>query len=124
MSKVYLGIVDGGHAGLRKDLSANPTLTPGKETPYIKALGRRVQEEEFNEPTAQQLILELKRCGVHVFDASPGERDTPLKERTNYANQIYWQYCSKYGVENVVCIFVSIHFNALDGTFEDKIKRV
>lgn len=117
MSLIYLAIVDSGHAGLRKDLSANPLATPGKETPLIKSLGRRVQEEEFNEPTASLLIDELRRCGVHVVDASPGEKDVPLKERTTYANQIYWQYCNKYGKENVVCIYVSIHFNALDGTF-------
>jgi LysM repeat protein len=41
-----------------------------------------------------------------------------LAERTKFANQIYWQYCSKYGKANVVAIYVSIHFNALDGTFE------
>lgn len=117
MSKVYLAIVDSGHAGLKNDL-ANPAATPGKETPFIKALGRRIQEEEFNEPTARLLIAELKRCGVNVVDASPGEGDTPLKDRTTYANQIYWQYCNKYGKANVVCIYVSIHFNALDGKFE------
>lgn len=108
MAKIFLAFVEAGHF----------LTTPGKETPFMKSLGRKVKEHEFNEPTAQFLITELKRCGVHVFDAAPGERDTPLKERTTYANQIYWQYCNKYGKKNVICIYVSIHFNALDGSFE------
>jgi N-acetylmuramoyl-L-alanine amidase len=120
MGKIYLALVDRGHAGLKKDQTANATATPGKETPIIKSLGRRIQEEEFNEPTKNFLIEELKRSGVHVVDVSGGERDTPLKERTDYANKIYWQYCSKYGTANVVAIFISIHFNAFDGTFDGK----
>jgi N-acetylmuramoyl-L-alanine amidase len=117
MSKIYLVLVDRGHAGLKKDQTANPGGTPGKETPFIQSLGRKIQEEEFNEPTKNFLIEELKRCGAHVVDVSGGERDTPLKERTDYANKIYWQYCAKYGRDNVVAIFISIHFNAFDGTF-------
>jgi N-acetylmuramoyl-L-alanine amidase len=118
--KIYLALVDRGHAGLKKDHSATAAATPGKETPVIKSLGRRIQEEEFNEPTKNFLIEELKRSGVHVIDVSGGERDTPLKERTEYANKIYWQYCAKYGTANVVAVFISIHFNAFDGTFSGK----
>jgi hypothetical protein len=55
MSKIYLCFAEGGHAGLLANGSANPTATPGKETPYLKSLGRRVQEEEFNQPTAEKL---------------------------------------------------------------------
>lgn len=116
MAKVYLAFVEGGHAGLYKQI-ATPSKTPGKESPYIKSLGRRIQEEEFNEPTAAFLIAELKRCGIHVYDCAPGAEDVPLDKRTDYANKIYWQYCSKYGRENVVAIYISIHFNAFDGTF-------
>lgn len=115
---IYLAFVEGGHAGLLKDGSANAAATPGKETPFIKALGRRVQEEEFNQPTAEKLRQELKRLGVHVFNPAPDAKDTPLKDRTNYANKIYYQYCSKYGTKNVVAIYVSIHFNALDAKFD------
>jgi N-acetylmuramoyl-L-alanine amidase len=120
MSKVYLVLVDRGHAGLKKDQKANPDATPGKETPFIKSLGRRIQEEEFNEPVKNLLRTELERCNIHVVDVSGGERDTPLKERTDYANKIYWQYCSKYGTANVVAIYISIHFNAFDGTFDGR----
>lgn len=108
MEKVYLAFIEGGHG----------YNTAGKRTPSIKSLGgRQIKEHEFNEPTAQKLIEELKRCGVHVFDAAAGDRDVPLKERVDYANKIYYQYCAKYGKENVVAVYVSIHFNALDGVF-------
>lgn len=119
MAKVYLAFVEGGHAGLYKQI-ATPSKTPGKESPYIKSLGRRIQEEEFNEPTAAFLIAELKRCGIHVYDCAPGAEDVPLDKRTDYANKIYWQYCSKYGRENVVAIYISIHFNAFDGAFDGR----
>lgn len=116
MAKVYLAFVEGGHAGLL-NAKADPNATPGKETPYLKSIGRRVQEEEFNQPVAAMIRENLKRCGVHVYNTAPNVYDTPLKDRVDYANKIYYQYCSKYGTANVVAIFISIHFNALDGTF-------
>lgn len=117
MGKVYLAFVDRGHAGL-KNKQADPDATPGKETPFIKSLGRKVQEEEFNQPTADFLIAELKRAGVHVYNVAPDIHDTPLRSRVDYANKIYWQYCSKYGEVNVECVYISIHFNAFDGKFD------
>lgn len=107
--KVYLAFVGGGHG----------FNTAGKRTPPIKSLGgRQIKEHEFNEPVSQYLIEDLKRAGVQVYDAAPGDRDVPLRERTDYANRIYKQYCDKYGKVNVVAIYVSIHFNALDGKFD------
>lgn len=114
---VFLAFIGRGHAGLLKG-KANPNATPGKETPFIKSLGRRIQEEEFNEPVAAMVREHLKRCGVHVYDPAPGEKDVPLKERTDFANKIYWQYCRDYGTENVVAVYVSIHFNAFDASFD------
>jgi N-acetylmuramoyl-L-alanine amidase len=92
--------------------------TSGKETPYIPSLRRRIKEWEFNEPVWQMLMDEMKRSGVHVVDCAPGERDVPLKERTDYANKIYWQYCAKYGRDNVKAVYISEHYDAFDGTFE------
>lgn len=112
MAIVHLAIVEGGHAGL-VDNKPVPNATPGKESPYVASLGRKIQEEEFNEPTAAYLITELKRCGVHVFDVAPGSRDVPLIERTNTANRIYNEYKKKYGASNVKAIYISIHYNAL-----------
>lgn len=106
---IYLVFRDGGHG----------VNTAGKRTPPIKSLGgRQIKEHEFNEPVSRMFGDELKRSNIHVYDVAPGERDVSLIERTKYANQIYWQYCQKYGEENVEAIYVSIHFNALDGTFE------
>lgn len=92
--------------------------TSGKETPYIPSLKRRIKEWEFNEPVWQMLMAEMKTSGVHVYDCAPGERDVPLKERTDYANKIYWQYCAQYGKANVKAVYISEHYDALDGTFE------
>jgi N-acetylmuramoyl-L-alanine amidase len=92
--------------------------TRGKETPYIPSLKRRIKEWEFNEPVWQMLMEEMKKSGVHVVDCAPGERDVPLKERTDYANKMYWQYCAKYGRDNVKAVYISEHYDAFDGTFE------
>lgn len=92
--------------------------TSGKETPYIPSLKRRIKEWEFNEPVWQLLMQKLKKHGVLVYDCAPGERDVPLKERTDYANKMYWQLCSQYGKSNVNAIYISEHYDALDGTFE------
>lgn len=119
---VYLAFVGGGHAGLLNE-KADPNKTPGKETPYIKSLGRRIQEEEFNEPVAARIRELLKKQGVHVYDPAPGPDDVPLRERTNFANKIYWQYCDKYGAKNVVAVYVSVHFNAVDGKFDEPKKK-
>jgi N-acetylmuramoyl-L-alanine amidase len=107
MSKVFLVFLDGGHG-------AN---TPGKRTPYIKSLGRNIKENEFNKAVVNIMVPKLKSVGIEVVQVAPGDDDVPLKQRTDYANKIYWQYCSKYGKENVSAVYVSIHFNALDGTF-------
>lgn len=112
MSKIFLVFLDDGHG----------ELTAGKRTPYLKSLGRQINENEFNKPVASKIEEHLKRNGVHVYQVAPGDDDVLLKARTDYANKIYWQYCSKYGKDNVVTIYVSIHFNALDGKFDGEAK--
>lgn len=95
MAKLKVAI-EGGH-----DIS-----TRGKETPYIVELGRRIKENEFNDGVIGFLKEELERCGFEVLDVSP-ERgtDTPLRVRTDRANE--------FGAD----IYISIHFNAFDGSF-------
>lgn len=107
MSKTYLVFLDDGHG-------AN---TPGKRTPYIPELKRSIQENEFNSAVVKVLEEELKRAGVVVFLTAPTDKDTPLKERTDFANKTYQDYCNKYGKANVNAAFVSIHYNAFDGSF-------
>lgn len=109
MAKIYLAFIEGGHG---------PGVM-GKETPVLKSLGRKVKEWEFNKPVAEMVREELERHGVKVFDPSaPDSKDVPLKDRTNNANRIYKEYQDKYGKENVVAVYVSIHYNALDGKFD------
>lgn len=93
--------------------------TPGKRTPYITELRRSIRENEFNKPVVDFLDKELKRIGnFHVYQVAPSDEDVPLEQRTDFANRIYWQYCDKYGKANVKAIYVSIHYNALDGRFD------
>jgi N-acetylmuramoyl-L-alanine amidase len=107
---IYLVTIEGGH-GLE---------TKGKETPFMKELGRKIKEVEFNDPVVAVIIEELKRHGVHTYDVAPGTTDAPLSVRVSKTNEIYKDYCSKYGKENVKAIHLSIHFNAFDGTFDGR----
>lgn len=78
--------------------------TPGKRTPVMPD-GRIIKEWEFNHPTAQKLGEELKRCGFDVLYVSDTKEDTPLKIRTDRANG------------SNADLFVSIHYNALNGVW-------
>jgi N-acetylmuramoyl-L-alanine amidase len=104
---IYVVLRDGGHG---KD-------TRGKETPFIKSLGRRIQEEEFNEPVSALFGEEMERHGVIVHDVSPGTHDVSLKDRTDEANRLLNHYINKYGAANVRVVLISFHFNAFDGSF-------
>ncbi|MCP8615985.1 N-acetylmuramoyl-L-alanine amidase [Salirhabdus salicampi] len=105
----YLAFIDDGHG----------MDTPGKRTPYIEELGRSIKENEFNAPVAKKIVEELKRHNVDAYLTAPGDKDVPLKQRTDFANQKYREYQSKYGSRNVVAVFVSVHYNAYDGSFEE-----
>lgn len=107
---IYLVLTEGGH-GLE---------TSGKETPIIPDLGRRIKENEFNDAVVALLLGEFKRHDVHVYDVAPGRSDVTLKTRVDKANSIYASYVKKYGKENVKAVYISIHFNAFDGTFAGK----
>jgi N-acetylmuramoyl-L-alanine amidase len=82
--------------------------TAGKRTPYIKSLGREIRENEFNEPVVNYLKAELQRCGFKTVLTAPTDADTPLAQRVSIANNAKAD------------LFISIHFNAFDGTFEGK----
>jgi N-acetylmuramoyl-L-alanine amidase len=110
MAKIYLAFIGDGHG----------PKTPGKRSPYIEELKRQIRENEFNKPVVDFLEEDLKRHGIHVYQVAPGDEDVPLNQRTDYANKIYWQYCSKYGKENVVAIYISVHYNAFDGVFNSR----
>lgn len=81
--------------------------TPGKRTPTMLN-GRVIQENEFNRAVVRYLDEELKRCGFGTLLVSPGDSDTPLQDRVNIANRARAN------------AFISIHFDALNGVFDNK----
>ena len=93
----FLVAVDAGHY----------LSTAGKRTPYIESLGREIKEHEFNAPTAGFCIEALRRCGFRTIQTNDPDRDTPLTTRAERAN--------KAGAD----IFMSFHFNAFDGIFDE-----
>ena len=97
MSK-YLIAIDDGH-GME---------TAGRRTPPIPSLDNRVvRENEFNSAVKRFVEEELKRCGFKVLVVAPGDKDIPLKTRTDLANK-----------KNADA-YISIHYNAFDGKFKD-----
>lgn len=94
-AKDFLVLLDDGHG----------PHTAGKRTPYIKALGRSIRENEFNKAVVDLLEAELKRIGFRTLQLAPTDLDTPLITRTNTANRANGD------------ILVSIHFNAMGNTF-------
>lgn len=80
--------------------------TPGKRTPYITEIGRSIQENEFNREVVKLLDIELRRCGFRTLLTAPTDADTPLAERVKRANNAKAD------------LFISIHYNALDGKFD------
>lgn len=96
----YLIAIDDGH-GLAP-------LTPGKRTPFIQSIGRFIPENEFNKAVAAYLIKELERNGFNTVETASTDFDTPLSTRVNTANKARAN------------LFISIHYNAFDGTFEGR----
>jgi len=80
--------------------------TAGKRTPLFVD-GKQIKEWEFNYPTAKKLGEILKYNGFDVIYSSGTDKDTPLKDRTDFANK------------NKADLFVSIHYNALADKWRD-----
>ena len=81
--------------------------TSGKRTPPITELnGYQIRENEFNKAVALILEQELLRCGFNVLNVSSTDNDS-LEERVQRANN------------SKADIFVAIHYNAFDGSFDD-----
>lgn len=93
---LYLIALDDGHG---KD-------TPGKRTPFIEEIQRQIQENEFNKEVVRLLDIELRRCGFRTILTAPTDADTPLDQRVKTANNAK------------ASLFVSVHYNAIDGKFD------
>ena len=76
--------------------------TPGKRTPVMPD-GGVIREWEFNHPTAKKLQSVLNSCGLSAIMVSDTKEDTPLQTRVERANK------------ERADIFISIHYNALNG---------
>lgn len=82
--------------------------TAGKRTPPIPELNNRViKENEFNSAVVNFLKLELERCGFRTLLVAPGDTDASLTTRSQLANK------------NKADAFISIHYNAFDGKFDE-----
>ncbi|MUT67815.1 N-acetylmuramoyl-L-alanine amidase [Paenibacillus sp. NEAU-GSW1] len=73
--------------------------TAGKRTPTFPD-GRVMKENEFNRRVVKLLAKHLERCGFKVLLVAPADVDTPLKARTDAANEANADF------------YVSIHANA------------
>lgn len=80
--------------------------TAGKRTPFIPEINRFIHENEFNRAVVRLLNAELKRCGFDTVLTAPTDSDTPLGTRVKVAN------------DAKADLFISVHYNALDGRFD------
>jgi N-acetylmuramoyl-L-alanine amidase len=94
MSK-YLIALDDGH-GME---------TAGKRSPKLSD-GTVMRENEFNKTVISKLDIILKRCGFYTLLTAPTDADTSLSQRSALANT------------KKATILVSVHANALDGSFD------
>jgi len=77
--------------------------TPGKRTPFFPGTTQYMHENEFNRAVADLLKVNLERCGFKTLMVAPTDTDTPLKQRTDAANNAKADF------------YISIHANALNG---------
>lgn len=80
--------------------------TPGKRTPFIKELGRSIRENEFNREVVKYMDQMLQYIGFRTLLVAPTDNDTSLNVRTKLANT------------RGATIYVSIHYDAVDGKFD------
>lgn len=105
MAKVLI-ILDDGHG----------MDTPGKRTPPMPGTGKPIQENEFNRPVVDKLEKLFAACGLATLQTAPEINNVSLDIRTNRANQAYKQF--KKDNPSGLCVFISIHYNAIKDTFE------
>lgn len=91
--------------------------TPGKRTPLIPELGRSIKENEFNSAVVNLIAQKLKPLGIIPILVAPTTADTPLRARTDFANNTYKGYQSKYGKAFVKAVYVSVHYDAMSDVF-------
>lgn len=88
--------------------------TPGKRTPYFprgsRYEGTFMPENAFNREVVRLLGAHLERVGFNTLYTAPGDCDTPLKRRTDLANNRV-----RNSYYRPADIFISVHANAHTG---------
>ncbi len=99
----YLWIFDNGHGGIIDGVYQ----TAGKRSPLWPD-GEILYEGEFNRGIVNRLVKLCAEAGIECVNLVDTQKDVPLSERTDKANDIYRQQKDKDGKD---CIYVSIHAN-------------
>lgn len=115
---------------LIKLLGYKPTLyvddghgegTAGKRTPKMPD-GTVILENQFNRPTSELFCQLAEASGFRVLRTAPEIEDTSLETRTKRANDDFKQLQAKHPKieNNKLALYISFHFNAYDGVFNEK----
>jgi N-acetylmuramoyl-L-alanine amidase len=97
----YLVALDDGH-GMETPGKRTPIFPPGSG--MVSELGENfMHENEFNRAVVAKMKVHLERCGIKTLLVAAGDKDVPLKTRTDLANA------------KGANVYVSIHANANTG---------
>ncbi len=108
-SKKKLLLLDDGHG----------TDTSGKRTPKLPN-NTIIKENEFNRRVVDLIEDTALKSGLfEVIQVAPELNDVPLETRTNRANKAYDDWV-KSGNKGSDVVYISVHFNALNGVFDGK----
>jgi N-acetylmuramoyl-L-alanine amidase len=102
----YLWIFDNGHGGIIDDVYQ----TAGKRSPIWPG-GEILYEGEFNRSIVDRLMSLCAESGIECVNLVDTQKDTPLSERVQKANNIYRKQKDKDGKN---CIYVSVHANGFN----------
>ena len=100
--------------------------TPGKRTPVFED-GSFIKENEFNRAVVMLIKPILEKIGFKTILVAHETTDTDLEIRTSRANNAVKNYRQQWLASNIgneVGIYVSVHYNALTGTWDSKAKGV
>ncbi len=103
--------------------------TAGKRTPQFPD-GTVIRENQFNKPVVNLIEQDAKRLGFNTLQVAPEDDDVSLPTRSSRANAAYKKYKAELKAQGidingkVIAVYISIHFNALLGTWESTAEGV
>jgi len=115
---------------IKQILGYQPTLyvddghgenTTGKRTPIMND-GTVIKENQFNQAVSKTFGKKAEKIGFRVVYTAPEDWDVPLKIRTDRANEDLRRQMKQYPhvSKEKVAVFISFHYNAFNGKFDDK----